>query len=248
MDPVNDALPFDFTRAWIPVRLETHLSISFEVRQDHFYRVDLRKCHIRKFEELSLVHNLFLRQWSAIFIHQNVLSGERPVAPHIFDYDRSRLPLLLARTLALKLRKFLVVLLGLFTIRICFNFSDPVKHILDRFWVYLRVGLWSFLLCLGGSATRLTRSLLLLIVITVLESLQILCLVLSEDFLNFSSVLCALFLTDIISSHMIPVVNQQLLLFSPLLIITFLLKISALGEYLPAGSTAYGFEHLKGSR
>ena len=194
------------------------------------------------------MNNLFLRQWSAICIHLNVLRGECLVAPHIFDNDWSWLSLLLARSLALKFRKFLVVLLGLFTIRICFNFSDPVKHILDLFWVDLRVGLWSFLLCLGGSSTRLTRSLLLFVVIIVLESFQILCLVLLQDRLHFSSVLCALLLTDIVTSHMIPVINQQLLLFGPLLIIAFLLKISALGEYLSIRSTAYGFEHLKESR
>ena len=156
MDPVYDALPFDFIRAWIPIRLETHHLFAFKVRQEHVYRIDLRKCHICIENALSHVNNLFLRHWSAICIHLNVLRGERLIAPHVFDYDWSRLSLLLARTSALKFRKFLVVLLGLFTIRICFNFSDPVKHILDLFWVDLRVGLWSFLLCLGGSAARLT--------------------------------------------------------------------------------------------
>ena len=153
------------------------------------------------------MNNLFLRQWSAICIHLNVLRGERLIAPHIFDYDWSRLSLLLVGTFALKFRKFLVVLLGFFTIRICFNFSDPVKHILDLFWVDLRVGLWSFLLCLGGSATRLTRSLLLFVVIIVVECFQILCLVLRQDLLHFSSVFRALLLTDVVTTHMIPVVN-----------------------------------------
>lgn len=102
------------------------------------------------------MNNLFLRHWSAICIHLNVLRGERLIAPHVFNYDWSWLSLLLARASALKFRKFLVVLLGLFAIRICFNLGDPVKHILDLFWVDLRVGFWSFLLCLGGSATRLT--------------------------------------------------------------------------------------------